>query len=124
MKPSDIKASAYLYNLGADWIAVDARGNVLCRAGNEDAVRRGAPDAAAYFNGKDLSDVGMTAELVGAAPGSIDAALNLIKNAVADATVFDKDGDGKAGGSPKGELSTAHIGAERKKAKAAKAKTS
>lgn len=43
-----IQTNAYLDNPATDWIATDAGGRILSRAGNEAAVRRAAPGAAWY----------------------------------------------------------------------------
>lgn len=50
----DIKRDAFTENLGSDWIAVDAQGNVLCRSSTEDGARRARPNAEYYLTGAHL----------------------------------------------------------------------
>ncbi len=51
----DVKHNAFSQDLGSDFIAVDALGNILTRASTEDACRQAAPDAAAFYTGSDLT---------------------------------------------------------------------
>lgn len=91
MDTSQVKLNAFTDNLGTDWVAVDAQGNVLTRAGDKDTVQRAVPFAAAYFTGSDFE-----------------------KKPAAGSKAFDHDDDGKVGGSPKGAESTAAKGAAKK----------
>lgn len=56
IKPADIQHNAYTENLGTDWVAIDHLGRPLSRAGDKESVQHAAPDAAAYFTGKDIKD--------------------------------------------------------------------
>jgi hypothetical protein len=125
----NIVRNAFLENLGTDFVAIADNGHPVCRANDEDTVRRAVPHAALYLTGDspELAELFAptdSANLVGAAEGSLDAAADLAGAPAEEpegTKTFDHDGDGKAGGSPKGDESTAHKGAERKKA-ATKAK--
>jgi hypothetical protein len=55
LKPEHVRQSGFTENLGSDYIAVDANGAVLARAGDEESAKRAVPGAAAYFSGKDFS---------------------------------------------------------------------
>lgn len=51
----DVKHNAFTHDLGTDWVAIDNLGNPVSRAGNEDGVKRAAPQANAYYTGKDFT---------------------------------------------------------------------
>ena len=72
--PAKVRHNAFTENLGTDFVAVDPQGNVLARSDNEEGARRAAPDAAAFFTGKDFG------------------------KPMVDGSAFDHDGDGKPGG--------------------------
>jgi hypothetical protein len=124
----NIVRNAFLENLGTDWVAIADNGHPVCRANDEDTVRRAVPYAALYLTGDspELAELFAptdSADLVGAAEGSLDAAADLDTTEdipSVDVSAFDADGDGRPGGSLPGKDSTAHKGAERKKANAKK----
>lgn len=97
--PADVRLNAFLTTLDDDWIAVDENGEVLCRANDEETVRRAVPTAAAYFSGADFKDAGATAEIH--SPG-LNEAIDTVVAAAKAGAAFDHDGDGKPGGAPKG----------------------
>lgn len=122
------KANAFTENLGTDWVATDAAGTPIARASDEAGLRQAAPDAHAYLNAKTLVLDGQ--DLPRAAEGSVNSALDKVAaqsqatssvvvnpsvqtsttelqsadqpKSIADGSRFDHDGDGKAGGAPKG----------------------
>lgn len=93
MDISSVQMNAFVDNLGTDWVAIDRHGTPVCRATDRAAVERAVPDAVLYLTGKDFEKD--LAKAVGAEK-------------------FDHDKDGHAGGSPKGEDSTAAKGAAKK----------
>lgn len=128
MKQSDVRSNAFTDSLGTDWVAVDARGNPMCRAHDEATVRRTMPHAAAYMTtGRFVLPEGPAPEPdehPARAPDALDELAAVGKTAVdADpvepkdeqppepgsppepgqpvtgAAAFDRDGDGHVGGS-------------------------
>lgn len=132
----NIVRNAFIEDLGTDWVAIADNGHPVCRANDEETVRRAVPDAALYLTGDspelaELFAPADSADLVGAAEGSLDAAADLIGAPTTDSdrlipletpqpNAFDHDGRDGPGGSLPGKDSTAHKGAERKKAAAKK----
>lgn len=113
---SNLVRNAFLDNPNDDWVAVAANGHPIARAGDEETLRRAAPDAAHFVKASDLS--GAPAPSAPAAnPVSADNLdWSAVVNIVAAQSAFDHDGDGHEGGSPKGDDSTAHKGAVKKAA--------
>lgn len=103
MKAADVIRNGYTENLNTDWVAVDAQGNVVGRTADEHTARVFYPEAAGFFTGEDFEEAQASAETKGGG-------------------AFDLDNSGAAGGSPKGEQSSAAIGAQRKREKAETAK--
>ncbi len=54
MKPADVFKNEFLTDLKADFVAVNAAGMPIARSTTLESVTRAAPDAAAYFTGKDF----------------------------------------------------------------------
>lgn len=52
MNWDDVRHNDFTKDLGRDWIAVDHNGNPIARAGDEESVRRAAPDARDYQIGR------------------------------------------------------------------------
>lgn len=69
MNPLQVIRNEFLHLLGNDHVAVDASGTPIARAGSLDAVKQAAPDATAYFTGKDFVPV-PTAPTKPAAPAA------------------------------------------------------
>jgi hypothetical protein len=148
MKPENLVANAFLDSLGTDWVAVANNGHPVGRATTETAVRQAVPDAVHYLCAKDLADVEV--KPAKAEPNPVAVPLEAVKaQAIApeiaekpgfvvidDPLVasegpsvapgkpfkdpFDHDNSGFAGGSAKGEQSTAHKGVVRRAAAKAK----
>lgn len=152
---AEVRRNAFTDDLKDDWIAVNAAGTPIGRAGDEASVRRANPDAAGYFSGRQLEGHIATADIPAAALTPAAEALERIRREaepqtappaappkgnpavgmpdhsrdrspvskapqaapVADGTAFDHDNSGAVGGSKKGEESTAHKGAVKRRSK-------
>lgn len=91
--PVDHSKNAFFSDLGTDWLALDAAGAPIARAATEEGVRHAAPGANSYVTGKKSAPAPKQEELKQEEP--------------TDKPQLDHDGDGKPGGSPKGENATA-----------------
>lgn len=121
-----VRHSDMTKNLGTDVIAVDAQGNVLTRASSPEAAMRAAPDAVALFSGEDFAsaeptpveaqkkalegpfaaivanvDPAVMADYEKPADPPAEPETPAEQPPVTDGSAFDRDGDGKVGGSPK-----------------------
>lgn len=108
--PVDHSKHGFLKDISTDWVALAANGEPLARAATEDGVVRAAPHAAHYITGKPVKakalepvvatepvkeePVKEEPEPVKETPESVNPAM-------------DHDGDGRMGGSEKGENATA-----------------
>lgn len=98
--PVDHSKNAFFSDLGTDWLALDAAGAPLARAATEEGVRHAAPGAAEYVSGKKTE----TAKPVSAPEPKQEEPK---QEEPTNKPQLDHDGDGKPGGSPKGENATA-----------------
>lgn len=100
IKPEQVKRNAFTQNLGADWIGVDALGNVLVRG--DEAATRAHPDAVAWFTGKDLAEppAAEVPKIENAAKNDAgaEARAEELEAAKGEVAKMDPDGDGKVGG--------------------------
>jgi len=103
--PVDHSKHAFFKDLGTDWLALDAAGAPLARAATEDGVRHAAPGAAEYVTGKKTT---ATPKPKQEEPKQEEPKQEEPKQEEpAEKPQLDHDGDGKPGGSKKGEEATA-----------------
>lgn len=128
--PVDHSKHGFLRDIGTDWVALSPNGTPLARAHDEETVRRAAPDAADYVTGEkpkakkaepapaepvvtDLKHLGPDDGEQSEAEQPAATEPEAEQPEPADAAepeshpAADHDGDGKAGGSEKGENATA-----------------
>lgn len=115
--PVDHSKHGFLKDIGSDWVALAANGAPLARAATEEGVRRAVPNADRYVTGVEpdpapAESVAEKPEPVAEKPEPVAAAEPVKEEPVKEepktaADPFDHDGDGKPGGSEKGENATA-----------------
>lgn len=94
LTPDDVRYSAFMDDLGTDWVAFNTQGDVLCRAHDEATVRRAVPRAAAYMtSGRFVPAQDPDSDRP---PQVVD--LSPEPAAPVNGSAFDHDGDGKVGG--------------------------
>lgn len=127
--------NAFTENLGTDFVALNAQGTPVGRAGTREALEQAHAGAdVQILDAQELAK--LTPSLAEAATASLDGPFAaVVAQGVAPAALvddpveqpvepakdpFDHDGKDGAGGSKKGAESTAHKGAQAKKAKLGK----
>ena len=117
--PVDHSKHGFLKDIGTDWVALAANGEPLARAATEDGVRRAAPNADRYVTGAE-PDVEQPAAVQTLPPDGGEGPepdVEPVKEEPTDKPQLDHDGDGKPGGSEKGENATASKSRRQRKPK-------